>query len=182
MPQIKDNIGWILAVVTMIVYTAWMTFFRIPPTPTTAFIPSKPSVTTPKVEGVTIKTPIKIVPKTAVIKKHPAAQIKDDEEWVDTVDFPPAPNGAVVLTKIDTLSGEVTNQIQNKKAPWFSFEDNNYIGIGAEQHIGDQQYYKIYYKRDLVRIKDVHLQFDSEAKAGNSDIQGFVGVNIELRF
>lgn len=182
MKWVQNNTPLIFAVVFIALYAIWMIWFRLPDTPENGFITTKPAVSTPKVDGPIIKPPVKIVPKKKVESKFPAAQIADDEEWVDTADIPPAPNGATILTKIDTITGDVTNQVQNKKAPWFAFEDNNYVGVGFEQHVGGNQFGKIYYKRDLVRIKDVHVQAEVQGKAGTGDIQGFIGANIEIRF
>jgi hypothetical protein len=174
----KNNIWILIAMTFIVIYGLWLAWFRKDATPTDGFTKSIPAVSAPKVDGPIIKPPIKIVPKDPVKKKFPTAQIQDDEEWVDTADIPPAPNGATVLTKIDTVSGEVTNQIQNKKAPWFAFEDNNYVGVGLDT----SKKVDVYYKRDLVRVKDLHLQVGGQLKGNQTEIELIGRAGLEYRF
>jgi hypothetical protein len=153
----------IAALFFIIVYLAWSLWGARPPTPGQGFQPTKPAVSTEKVSGPAIKSPIKIVPKKKVAQKYPEAVITESEEWVDTAKVPPAPNGAVVLTKVDTVTGEVTSQVEINKAPWFAFERSNTLGVGYE--IGTQgAKIPIYYRRDILRIKDIHLLAEVGAK------------------
>ena len=110
-----------------------------------------------------LKPPVKVVPKKKVAQKYPEAVIIESEEWVDTAKVPPAPNGAVVLTKIDTVTGEVTSQVEINKAPWFAFERNNTLGVGYEMGTQGAKI-PIYYRRDVLRIKDIHLLAEVGAK------------------
>ena len=144
------------ALLLLISYLVWSIWFK--PTPLSVGVWTKPSpaVQAGKVPGPTIPVPVKVVPKPAVKKKFPNAPIEDDEEWVDTLDLAPAPNGAIVLTKINTKSGEVTNEVTAKPAPWLAFEGTNAIAAGYE--VGtDGAKIPIYYRRGLARMKDVHL-------------------------
>lgn len=138
-------------------YLAWAIWGPKPQQHSEGFKPTKPAVSTVKVPGPVVKVPIKIVPKKDVEAKHPEAPIADSEEWVDTVDVPPAKNGAVVLTKIETQTGEVSSLIEMKPAPWFALERTNILGAAID--IGTRgQKGSIYYKRDIFRIKDAYLQ------------------------
>ena len=147
----------------IIVYLAWSIWGARPPTPGQGFQPTKPAVSAEKVPGPVVKQPIKIVPKKEVAKKYSEAVITESEEWVDTAEIPPAPNGAVVLTKIDTVTGEVTNQVEINKAPWFSFERNNTLGAGYETGTQGAKI-PVYYRRDILRVKDIHLLAEVGAK------------------
>jgi hypothetical protein len=184
MEYLKNNVAGLVAILLIAIYGVWSIWFKPVPTPDKGFIQPKPAVDSPKKNGPVIKPPVKVVDKGDVKDKFPEAQIKDDEEWVDTADIPPAPNGATVLVKIDTQSGEVTSQVENKKAPWFAFENNNYIGGGIEQHFDGEQKFKGYYKRDILRIKDIHLQGGATGKVNRAldKGEGFAEINLEYRF
>lgn len=175
-PEIQWNkLPWklcsgIAALLFIIVYLAWSLWGARPPTPGQGFQPTKPAVSADKVPGPVIKPPIKVVPKKKVAQKYPEAVITDSEEWVDTVKVPQAPNGAVVLTKIDTVTGEITNQVKINKPPWFAFERNNTLGAGYE--IGTQgAKIPIYYRRDVLRVKDIHLLAEVGAKIALSPVE-----------
>lgn len=143
-------------VLLILVYLAWTIWGHRPPVHSDGFQPGKPAVDSEKVDGPPLKKPIKVVPKKPVTEKFPNAPIKPSEEWVNTTDVDEAPNGATVLTKIDTETGEVSDVVQMKPAPWFAFERRNTIGVGYE--VGTQgAKIPVYYRRDLVRVKDVHL-------------------------
>lgn len=168
-PEIQWNkLPWrlyagIATLIFIIIYLAWSIWGARPPTSGQGFQPTKPAVSTEKVPGPVIKPPVKVVPKKKVAQKYPEAVITESEEWVDTAKVPPAPNGAVVLTKIDTVTGEVTSQVEINKAPWFAFERNNILGVGYE--VGTQgTKIPIYYRRDVLRIKDIHLLAEVGAK------------------
>lgn len=138
-------------------YLAWSIWGPRPQQHVEGFKPTKPAVATAKVPGPVVKAPIKIVPKKDVAAKYPEAPITNSEEWVDTVDVPPAKNGAVVLTKIETQTGEVTNIIEMKPAPWFALERTNIIGAAIDVGTRGQKV-SGYYKRDIFRIKDAYFQ------------------------
>ena len=180
----QNNVPLLCALLLLLAYLCWVLWVQPKQTPTDGFVTPPQAVPGGKVPGPTIKPPVKIIPKPAVKKKFPEAQIANDEEWVDSAEVPPAPNGAVVLTKIDTITGDVTTQIENKKAPWLAFESTNYIGVGVEFHPGGEQDGKLYYKRDLLRVKDIHLQGAVQGKINRTLDKGaaFIGANLELRF
>lgn len=165
------------------VYFAWSVFWRPALTPE-GFTPAKPAVPATKEDGPVIKVPIKVVPAKAVKRKFPMSVKKESEEWVDTAEVPPAPNGAVVLTKIDTVTGESTSEVALKAAPWFAFERNNTLGAGYE--VGTQgTKIPVYYRRDVLRVKDVHLIGEVGGKLAldpteKSEAYGKIGV--EWRF
>lgn len=138
-------------------YLAWSIWGPRPQQHVEGFKPAKPAVSAAKVPGPIVKVPVKIVPKKDVEAKYPEAPITDSEEWVDTVDVPPTKNGAVVLTKIETQTGEVTNLIEMKPAPWFALERTNIIGAAIDVGTRGQKV-SGYYKRDIFRIKDAYLQ------------------------
>jgi hypothetical protein len=192
-PQVR-RYGYGLLILVVLAYLIWAKWFQTAPLSPDAWVKPKPAVNAPKVAGP--KVGVKKVPKKPVTIKFPDAPIRgdengdgqDEEEWVDTVDIPPAPNGATALTKIDVNTGEVTNVIKAKPSPLFAFESTNYLGIGLEQHIDGQQKGKVYYKRDLARSKDVHFQMGVTGKASRPTndnklgLEGFAEANIELRF
>lgn len=168
-----------------LVYFGWSVFGHRPQAPSAGFVAAKPAVSAVKVPGPVVKVPVKVIPKKKVTQKYPEAQIADSEEWVDTAEVPEAPNGAVVLTKIDPGTGDVTNQVETKPAPLFAFERNNTLGAGYE--IGTQgPRVPVYYRRDILRVKDVHLQAEI---GGRIDVQNpatksdpYFAVHIEGRF
>lgn len=134
-----------------------------------------------------LKVPLKVVPKIAVKAEFPEAHIEDpDEEVIDTGEIDPAPNGAIIITTINTITGEAHTEVKIKEAPWFAFERQNYLGAGYELHFNGDQKAKGYYKRDLVRIKNIHLQGEAvitvPLSGAQGKIEGFVGGNLEYRF
>jgi len=163
-----------------LVYLGWCVFSDRPPTNTAGYFIPKPAVNATKTQYTRPITP-RLLPKSAVVRKFPQAPITESEEWLDSADIPPAPNGATVLTKIDTVTGESTTEVEIKPAPWLAFERTNYLGIGAE--IGtDGTKYKAYYKRDVFRVKDLHLQVEAGVRAGQQGAEAYAGVNAEWRF
>lgn len=177
--------GAILVIV--VIYLAWSQWGARPQQPGDGFVPAKPAVSTPKVDGPVLKAPLKIVPKAAVKRKFPEAHIDEpDTEVIDTADIDPAPNGAVTITTIDTKTGEAKTEVKTKESPWFALERQNYLGLGYELHVDGRQKVKVYVKRDLFRVKDIHAQADAQVRApingGSGGIEGYVGGNVEYRF
>lgn len=144
-------------VLFIIAYVVWSMFFAPHQQSTTTFQQAKPAVETKKEPGPILTTPIQIVPKKKVISEFPTAQIADDEEFVDTSVITPTDNGGVTLTRIDTMTGEVRTDFKPNEAPWLGFENKNYLGIGVEAGTKGASG-NFYYKRDILRMKDVHLQ------------------------
>jgi hypothetical protein len=166
-------------------YSGWSLWGPLPQEHSEGFVAAKPAVSADKVQGPTI--PVQIVPKTAVKKKFPGAKIEGGTiEVIDTADIGKAPNGATTITVIDTITGESRTDVQMKDSPWFGFERQNYLGVGYELGTSGTQKAKVYYKRDLLRIKDIHLQGGAEVKAPINGSSGGVEAtmygNIEYRF
>jgi hexokinase len=142
----------------------------------------KPAVSGKKKPGPQVG--IQIVPKPPVKDEFPDAIIAELEEWIDTAEVPPAPNGATVLTKIDTTTGETSNQIEMKPPPWFALERGNTLGAGYE--IGSQgTKIPLYYRRDILRVKDVHLIGEIGGKIALDPAEkseGHAAALVEFRF
>jgi len=66
-------------------------------------------------------------------------------------------NGGTTITKIDTATGETSTVFRPNEAPWFAFERKNYLGAGVEVGTSGQKAV-VYYRRDILRVKDIHLQ------------------------
>lgn len=166
-------------------YLAWSIWGGRPQTPSAGFIKAEPAVKVETVPGPTVK--LRVLPKAAVKKKFPKAPIDAPSSAVlSAVAGPPAPDGSVVVTTIDTTTGEATTNIAIKEAPLFALERKNYLGVGYELHLTGYQMVKIYYKRDLFRVKDTHLQGETLLKAplpgSRGDVESYVGGNIEHRW
>jgi len=150
------------------------------------FAVTKPAVSVPKTTGPMLQVPLKVVPKSAVRKAFPTEPIEDQEEVVDTAKIPPAPNGGTTISKIDTTTGDTKTDFKPSPPPLLAFENQNYLGGGVEYHVTGEVKAKIYYKRDVVRSKDVHLQVEVQGKMPISGTTGkaelFVGPNLEWRF
>lgn len=171
----------------VLIYLAWSLCGSQPQQPSAGFVAAVPAVTAPKVDGPIVKVPLKIVPKKKVKEDHPDAHIDaPGVEVIDTAIIPQAPNGAVTITTLDTTTGVATTEVKIKPAPWFALERTNYAGIGYELHWNGDQKAKGYYKRDLVRIKDAHLQAEAQIRipvnGSDGKAEGFIGGNLEYRF
>lgn len=176
-----SNIAIIVLAIFVVAYGAWMKWFKPTPLPTQGFVQPAPAVTEPKVSGPTVK--LKVVPKKAVLDEFPQLPIADDEEVVDTADIDECENGATIIVKTDTVTGNTTTLVQGKEAPWFAFEDKNYVGVGAELYVDGEKKVKGYYKRDLLRIKNIHLQLGVSGKISDKKtVEGFAESNVEFRF
>ena len=167
-----------------LIYGVWTLWGYRPQKPSDGYKPTTPLIDTPKVDGPTLQVPVKIIPAAVVKKKLPRATKRDSQEWVDTADIPPAPNGAKVVTKIDTITGETTNDVEINSAPWFAFERGNTVGAAYEAGTQGNKA-AVYYKRDVLRIKDVHVVGEAGAKIAldpmeKSEAYGRVG--LEWRF
>jgi hypothetical protein len=141
----------------IIVYVVWSIFFAPHQQSTTTFQQPKPAVEAKKEPGPLLTVPIQIVPKKEVIREFPTAQIANDEEFVDTSEIAPTDNGGITLTKVDTVTGEIRTDFKPNEAPWLGFENKNYLGIGVEAGTKGANG-NFYYKRDILRMKDLHLQ------------------------
>lgn len=149
-------IVYVCLIIFVIAYVIWM-FIQPKKQSAESFKQPQQAVEVAKVPGPTLTVPIQIVPKKKVVHEFPESQIADDEEYVDTAEITPTDNGGVTLTSIDTVTGIVHTEFKPNKAPWFVFEGKNYGGVGVEvsKHGPTGS---LYYKRDIVRVKDLHLQ------------------------
>jgi hypothetical protein len=137
-----------------LIYLGWSLWGNKPQSPAQGFVAARPAIKTAKVQGPTVA--IKVVPREAVLKTFPTADIPEPLVVVETADIPQAPNGATAIVTMDPQTGETETIVQNNEAPWFALERGNTIGAGLR--IGTQgQRIPVYYRRDLLRIKDVHL-------------------------
>jgi hypothetical protein len=183
----KTRLVLYVAILLLIVMYSMWSFLQPPKPNTTKFTELKPAVDSPKVAGPVLLTPIKIVPKTVVRKTYPTEEIAEDEEVIDTGEIPPAENGGVIITKIDTKTSEAHTDFKPNPAPWLGFENKNYLGIGLDYDVlNSSEKAKIYYKRDILRSKDVHFQVELQVRVPVGNISGKVDVvatpNIEWRF
>lgn len=194
LPKSRLIVYGIIALFALI-YLGWSILPQIvpkwftPPVSTEVFQPTKPAVKQEKVTGPKLNVPLKTVPKAAIKKAFPeipAEEVDDKEtEYVDTAIIPEAEEGGKVVSQIDTKTGEVTTKFKANETPWFEFERKNYIGIGAT--IGTRgQTGEIYYKRDIVQVKALHLQVMPIAVSAPIDGVGSVeiktGVYMEGRW
>ena len=157
-------------------YLAWCLWGTVQQKPSENFVKTKPAVEVPKVDGPILKVPLKIVPKKAVEKKFPEAKIKDSEEWLDTAKVPKAPHGGTMLTKIDTVTGETSNEFKTNSSPWFEFQRKNTVEIfGVASTDGNKIEGNLV--RDIVSIKDATIA----VKAG-TNIPLDPGKKLEVHF
>ena len=163
-------------------YLCW----SLVPTPTpkpAAFIRPAPAVTAPKVAGPRLNVPLRVVPKDAVRKALPGLTIPQGSEVVDTADIAAAPDGVQTVTFLNLSTGEATTSYTPKPAPWFALERRNTLGTGYETST-DGTRVPVYYRRDLVRVKDVHLvgEVGGKIPVGTGKLEGHAGAYAEWRF
>lgn len=174
-----------IGVLFLVVYLIWCIFVPKVKPDTSTFTETKPAVTVQKVDGPTLKVPIKVVPKDAVKKKYPQATISEGQEVIDTATIPPAENGGTTITTITTSTGEANTNFKPNASPLFAFENKNYIGGGASIGTRGTQA-ELYYKRDLLRVKDLHLQGKVEGIVPIDNAtrtpEGKAGIYVEWRF
>jgi hypothetical protein len=142
----------------------------------------------PKVPGSTLIKPLQVIPKPIVQHYYPDANIASHEEVIDTADIPPSHNGHTAIVTMDTTTSTAHTQIKEKPAPWFALERGNAIGGGVEQHFNGDSKAKVYYNRDLFRIKDMYIKGEIAGKAridapkDKDRFEGYVGAYSEWRF
>lgn len=156
----------VLALVLIIlVYLLWSMFHK-KPEPTKVFTAAIPAVNAPKVAGPALQQPIRIIEKHYIQEKFPEYHGADDpkDQVVDTIKVPVSDNGATVISKVDTATGEVTSQIEQKAAPWFQFEDKNYLGAAYRLTSNGGKSVPFWYKRDIAQIKGVFIQIEAGGK------------------
>jgi hypothetical protein len=80
-------------------------------------------------------------------------------------------------------TGEATTSYTPKPAPWFALERRNTLGTGYETST-DGTRVPVYYRRDLVRVKDVHLvgEVGGKIPVGTGKLEGHAGAYAEWRF
>ena len=153
---------WRLIVYTLlilfgIIYLVWSYLHRGQTQNTAVFQPMKPAVSTPKVSGPTVQ--LQVIPDV----KLPGYTLPPGHVVIDTAKVPPSPNGGTTVTQVDPQSGASSTEFKPDPAPWFVFENNNTAGLTAEIGTSGARA-AAYYKRDILRIKDVHLVTQITAK------------------
>lgn len=142
-----------------------------------------PAVTAPKVAGPILKKPLQVVPKPAVRKAFPNLDLQEELEVLDTADIPAAENGVQTVTFINISTGIASTVYTPKPAPWFALEDRNRIGAGYEISTEGTRI-PVYYRRDLLRVKDLHLvgEVGGKIPVGPGRIEGHAAGLVEWRF
>ena len=184
---VKEAPPWKLIVVAacalcVVGYLFWC-LVHIPVPKPDVFTKAAPAVMAPKVAGPTLAVPLKVVPKAAVRKALPSLVIPEGDEVIDTADIPPMPNGVKAVTFMDVSTGEATTQYTPKPAPWFALEDRNTVGAGYEASTEGSRV-PIYYRRDILRVKDLHLvgEVGGKIPVGAGKVEGHAGAYAEWRF
>jgi hypothetical protein len=176
--------GYGAVALVIISYLAWSLWGHRPQQPAAGFVAAAPAVKADKVPGPTVA--LRVIPKTAVRKQFPGAAVAADEEVIESSKIDPAPNGAVAITSINTTTGEARTDVQMNQPAWLALERTNYIGIGYDLSTDGSQRARLYYKRDLVRSRDVHLQGAVQVtvpvNGGSGTAEGIISGNIEYRF
>jgi hypothetical protein len=110
----------------------------------------------------------KVLPIPPAIAKDPAKQI------TATADIKPTPNGVTAVTIFDTNTGVSEIFVEQKKAPWFAFQDTNRVGVSYGIKTNGATEVGIHYERDVLRIKDLYLSGRVEV---NSELGKDLGVD-----
>lgn len=176
--RVKQGL-YVLALILCVVYLWWS--FTHKEQPAGVFVPLPPAVTVAKVPGPTV--PLKVVPKKKVKEKFPEYHEADREqdEVVDTGEVPETENGGTVIAKVDTETGEVTTSFQKNEAPWFAFQDKNYLGARYGWS-NKGNYLEPYYRRDILRVKNVYGYGEVGGKIQTGSTEGYVAVGVEYRW
>jgi len=180
------KIGCAVVIILGIGYAEWSYFGESKISSKIFTIPTaaKGLTNVPKINGPTVA--VRILPKAIIAKKYPTAKITEDEEAVDTSTVPASRNSHTSVSVINKKTGEVTTQIRENPSPWVSLEHTNTIGIGAEIDVHGGQKARLFYKRDLLRIKDMYIQGEVQGKlpinGSNGKTEAAVSLNAEWRF
>lgn len=164
-------------------YLCWSLVHTPTPKPGVVTLPA-PAVTAPKVAGPIMKAPLRIVPKPAVERKFPQiGSIAPNEEVVDTAEIPATDNGGSTITFTNITTGLSSTVFIPKPAPWFALEDRNTLGAGYETSTEGTRV-PVYYRRDLVRVKNLHLlgEIGGKIPVGPGKLEGHAGAYAEWRF
>jgi len=142
-----------------------------------------PAITVSKVAGPRLSVPLQVVPSAAVHRAMPGISVPPGQEVVDTADIPETDNGVQTVTFMNLSTGTARTVYVSKLAPWFALEDKNTLGAGYEaSSTGDR--IPIYYRRDIVRVKDLHLvgELGGKIPVGPGRLEGHAAGYLELRF
>ncbi len=144
--------------------------------------PAAPSVPISKRTGEQ-KVVVKYYPKEVIVTKWRDAPVKDGEQVIATGAIPPAPNGADAIATMNMTTGESRIDYKLNPPPWFALERANYIGAGTGVSTERGQSYEAYYKRDLLRVKDVHFQIEINAETSQQKpADAGIKARLEYRF
>jgi len=174
-------IGFAVAVLCVLGYL-WWSFAHSSSPPSGAVIPLAPAVTAQKVEGPTMKVPLRIVPAAAASKKFPQiGTISPGKPVIDTGKIPTAENGGSTITFMNISTGTASTVFIPAAAPWFALEDKNAVGM-AYLWTTRGPAGAAYYRRDIFRVKNFH----AGVLAGVLTVEGRMGVGAgvtgEVRF
>lgn len=153
---------WLLEIgaICVLLGVAYLCWCRVttPPPKAGAPIQAAPVVKVPKIDGPQLTKPLKVVPKAAVRHALPQVDIPAGDEVIDTADIPAAAseNGVQAVVFMNTSTSTARTVYIPKPAPWFALERRNTLGIGVQA--GTEGLAAApYYRRDILRIKDLHL-------------------------
>lgn len=176
-------IGFAILVLFAAFYLVW-SFVRTPPLPAGAITHPAPAVTAPKVAGPKMSAPLRIVPAKAVLKSFPQiGSIAPREPVIDTAKIPKAENGGSTVTFMNVSTGTASTVFIPAPSPWFALESRNTLGAGYQASTEGTRI-PIYYRRDILRVKDVHLLTEVGVKipVGLGKTEGHIGAAVEWRF
>jgi len=137
-----------------------------------------------KVEGPKLRVPLKIVPAKAAQKTFPQiGTIAPSQPVVDTARIPLAENGGSTVTFMNVSTGVASTVFIPAPAPWFALESRNTLGAGYEASTAGVRV-PIYYRRDILRVKDLHLvgEVGGKIPVGPGRIEGHAAGYVEWRF
>ncbi len=129
------------------------------------------------------KVVVKYYPKEVIVTKWRDAPVQDGEQVIATGTIPSAPNGAESIATMNMTTGESHIDYKLNPPPWFALERANYIGVGTGINTETGQSYEAYYKRDILRVKDVHLQIEVNAETSQQKpVDAGIKARLEYRF
>jgi len=178
--------GYGALILFVLIYVGW-SFFHKPPVSREAFTAARvaPEVKhAPKVDLPVQK--VRAYRKEAAVKalNLPAEIARDEKQQViDAVTVPESRNGTTVVETIDADTGEVTAIVRENEAPWFAFQDGNYLGARYELGTAGSGV-AVYYRRDIFRVKDIYAvtEVGGRVPLGVGRGEAHVSVGGEWRF
>lgn len=128
---------------------------------------------------------IQVVPKTVAVKQlelPPDIAADDQQQVIATTEVAPAPDGARTVTVINTATGAANTIVRANPKPLFSFLRNGAIGIRyGISSSGDQQG-ALFVRQDFVRIGNVYLSAQAEARTVPTRATSEAVASVELSY